>query len=490
MAFGKVPEGIITKDEYDTSIGKLKFHDGLPDEETIQKVYDNLDRSRAMHAFLDMIPMASLEAMRASLVEAGCDACHKAILFESLMDGKSLFLTGNTDTVYVCSILNLERDGPTVIEVPAGAGPGTVNDAYFRFVADMGRPGPDKGAGGKYLIVPPGYDGTVPEGHYVFHSPTYTNFNIIRGFLKDGRPDHAAALWKGGLKIYPLSLVGNQPKMEFFNVSGKVMNTIHSNDFNFFKEINECIQREPIEFLDPELRGNLAAIGIKKGQPFSPDERMTRLLTEGVALGNATARAVSFAPRSAASRLYGEDSEWQTLFEVSDHRWLDDGARTLDARTRFFYIATLNTPAIVLKMVGVGSQYALVFRDEKHQAFDGGKCYSLTLPPNVPAKDFWSVVIYDAQHRSMLQTQQLSPARNSVRHPDIKSNPDGSITLWFSPSAPEGKEANWIQTIPEKTWFAVLRLYGPGEAWFARTWRPGEVREEPEMSRKRKGAPQ
>lgn len=147
MAFGKVPEGIITKDEYDTSLGKLKFHDGLPDDETIQKVYDNLDRSRAMHAFLDMIPMASIEAMRVGFVEVGCDACHKVILFEKLMDSKSLFLTGNTDTVYVASILNLGTDGPTVIEVPGGAGPGTVNDAYFRFVADMGKPGPDKGQG-------------------------------------------------------------------------------------------------------------------------------------------------------------------------------------------------------------------------------------------------------------------------------------------------------------------------------------------------------
>ena len=488
MAFGKIPESILTKDEYETCLGKLKFYDGLPDAETVQKVYDNLDRSRAMHAFLDMIPMASVEAIRNGFVEAGCDACHKAMVFASLMDSKSLFLTGNTDTVYAFSNLNLDKDGPTVIDVPGGAGPGTVNDAYFRFVADMGKPGPDKGAGGKYLIIPPGYDGKVPEGYYVFHSPTFTNCVLIRGFLKDGRPDHSAQMWKEGLKIYPLSRAGNPPKMEFVNASGKVMNTIHSNDFNFFKEINDVIQREPIEFLDPELRGNLSAIGIKKGQPFKPDERMTRLLTEGVAIGNATARALCFAPRSAC-KLYGEDSEWETPFEGGDHRWLDNGARNLDARTKYFYLATFNTPAMILKMVGVGSQYAIISRDEKHQYLDGGKCYSLTLPANVPANDFWSVVVYDAQHRSMLQTEQMSPGRNSVRHPDIKANPDGSTTLWFSPSAPEGKETNWIQTVQGKTWFMCLRLYGPGEGWFNQTWRPGELREESDASRKRKGAP-
>eukprot|EP00438_Fugacium_kawagutii_P023354 Skav218617 [mRNA] locus=scaffold3208:128815:130461:- [translate_table: standard] len=145
MAFAKVPDSIMTKDEYDTSIGKLKFFDGLPDEATTQKVYDNLDRSRAMHAFLDMIPLASVEAMRVGLVGVGSDACNKVLLFADLMDSHSLFLTGNTDTVYVCCCLNLEKDGPTVIDVPGGAGPGTV----FRFVCDMGKPGPDKGAGGK-----------------------------------------------------------------------------------------------------------------------------------------------------------------------------------------------------------------------------------------------------------------------------------------------------------------------------------------------------
>mmetsp|Transcript_49378 Transcript_49378/g.81200 ORF Transcript_49378/g.81200 Transcript_49378/m.81200 type:complete len:158 (+) Transcript_49378:84-557(+) len=150
----------------------------------------------------------------------------------------------------------------------------------------------------------------------------------------------------------------------------------------------------------------------------------------------------------------------------------------MDGRTRFFYQATLNTPAMVLKLVGVGSQYAGVYRDENHQYLDGGKCYSLTLPPNVPAKDFWSVVVYDAQTRSMLQTEQVSPGRNSVRHPDMKANSDGSTTLWFGPSAPGGKATNWIQTIPGKTWFLYLRLYGPGEAWFDKSWKPGELREE------------
>eukprot|EP00438_Fugacium_kawagutii_P021382 Skav232429 [mRNA] locus=scaffold189:165685:166470:- [translate_table: standard] len=235
MSFAKVPEGITTRGEYDTSLGKLKFQDGLPDEDTVKKVYDNLDRSRAMHAFLDLIPMASMEAMRAGFESIGCDACHKACLYGDLMDSKSLWLTGNTDTVYVGVILNLERDGPTVVEVPPGAGPGLVNDAYFRHVTDMGKPGPDRGAGGKYLILPPGYDGDVPTGYHVARSPSYTNWTLLRGFLQDGKPDAAAQMWKSdlkvyplsamskpqsGLKVYPLSAMSKPPQMEFLNMSG------------------------------------------------------------------------------------------------------------------------------------------------------------------------------------------------------------------------------------------------------------------------------
>lgn len=190
-------------------------------------------------------------------------------------------------------------------------------------------------------------------------------------------------------------------------------------------------------------------------------------------------------------KLVGKESEWTTPFVGGDHEWLIDkgaGGRNIDARTRFFYLATANTPAMIMKMVGVGSQYILAFRDEKHEYLDGSKCYSLTLPANVPVKDFWSLVLYDAQHRSMLQTPQIAPGRNSVRHPDMKFNNDGSITLWFGPKAPSGKESNWLQTTPGKTWFVCLRLYGPLESWFNHTWRPSEIKEE-EADRKRKAPP-
>ncbi|MCH2183027.1 MAG: DUF1254 domain-containing protein [Mariniblastus sp.] len=474
-----IPPSIMTPDEVVTEqLGTLKFFDGMPDAATVEKVYENLDRSRGIEAFLDLVPLASVEGMRRGMESVGIDKANKILLYEELMDSNSLFLTGNTDTIYAIGLLDLKRDGPTVVEIPPGAGPGTVNDAYFRFVIDMGAPGPDKGQGGKYLILPPGYEGEIPEGYFVANSRTYINWLPLRGFLVDGKTDAAVKMWTEGLKIYPLADADKPPALEVVNGTGKVMNTIHANDFTFFAEVDDVIQREPVEFLDPEIRGNLAAIGIQKGKPFQPDARMKRILTDAVAVANATARALAFRPRSETIRYYGPNSAWFSAFDGGDYRWLIEkgrGGRNKDARTLFFYIATVNTPAMVLEMVGVGSQYALAVTDSEADYLDGSKRYKLTIPADVPAKDFWSLVVYDPQTRSMLQTGQLYPSRNNERNRDMKANEDGSTTIWFSPEPPEGQEANWIQTVPGKGWFVCLRLYGPLKPWFDKTWRPGEI---------------
>tara|TARA_Y100001934_G_scaffold11775_1_gene14893 strand:+ start:2756 stop:4267 length:1512 start_codon:yes stop_codon:yes gene_type:complete len=473
-----IPESILTPDSVETSIGTLNFFDGLPDEETVTKVYDNLDRVRATQIFLDMVPLASIEGLRRGMESVGVDASHKILLYNDLMDSNSLFLTGNTDTIYAIGMLDLQRDGATVVEIPPGAGPGTVNDAYFRFVIDMGAPGPDRGKGGKYLILPPGYEGEVPEGYFSVESPTYVNWLPLRGFLVDGKTDAAVDMWTNGLKIYPLSRKDNPPQLEVVNGTGIVMNTVHANDETFFEEIAEVIQREPLEFLDDELRGNLASIGIEKGKEFAPDARMRAILKDGVAIANATARALAFRPRSETIYIYGEESAWFTAFDGGSYQWLlndGKGGRNRDARTVFFYIATVNTPAMVLQMIGAGSQYALAALDSRGRYLDGAKDYQITIPGDVPAKDFWSLVVYDPQTRSMLQTDQPYPSKNNERNRDLVKNDDGSTTIWFGPKVPKGKEANWIQTVPGKGWFICLRLYGPLEPWFKQTWRPGEI---------------
>ena len=491
----KIPEQIMTPDRVETRIGELEFFDGMPTDATIDKVYETLDLMRGVDVFLNFIPAASMEAMRMGMVGIGADRSNRIMIFDTLMDSNTLFLTANTDTVYACVIMDLEKDGPTVVEIPAGAGPGTVNDAFFRFVVDMGSPGPDKQKGGTYIILPPDYKGDMTptpntlkedtpakvmiggkmQDAWIAQSRSFNNWLILRGFLVDGKPDAATKMWKEELKIYPLSKAQNPPGMEHVNASKKVFNTIHANNYEFFKELDHVIQKEPVDFIDPELRGQAAAIGIIKGKKFNPDARMKQILTDSVAVGNATARAIWLKPRDKKAFFF-DDRQWYSGFIGGDYRWLDiDGmrGRNMDARTLFFYFATVNTPAMVLEIPGVGSNYAQAARDKNGNYLDGSKTYKLNMPANVPAKDFWSIVLYDPQTRSMLQTSQAFPSINN-KIDKLDYNKDGSVDLYFGPRAPKGKKANWIQTVPGKGWFTLLRLYGPLESWFDRSWKPGD----------------
>ena len=471
-----IPAGIMTPDRVETRIGTLEFFDGIPTEETAARVYDNLDFYRGVETFLSGIPAASLEAFRLGVASIGAQRSNQAVVMDRLLDSDPLFLTGNTSTVYASVFLDLERDGPTVIEIPAGAGPGTVNDAYFRFVIDMGAPGPDRGEGGKYLILPPGYEGEVPDGYFTARSTSFVNWVILRGFLVDNKPDAAARMWREGLKVYPLSQAADPPPMEFISGSEKPFNTIHANDFSFYEELHAVIDREPVEMLDPELRGLFASVGIQKGKPFAPDARMEKLLTEAVAVGNATARALLWFERDPSAFLY-EGSYWKQGFIGGSYEYLKDGGlggRNLDARTHFYYFATVNTPAMAMELIGAGSQYAWGYLDSNGDYLDGAETYRLNLPKDPPALKFASVVAYDPQTRSELQTGQPFPSKNTARDP-LVVNEDGSIDIWFGPEAPAGKEANWIQTVPGKGWFCLLRLYSPTEAWLEKTWRPGEI---------------
>ncbi|MEN8249128.1 MAG: DUF1254 domain-containing protein [Bacteroidota bacterium] len=487
----KIPEQIMTADKVQTRIGELEFFDGMPTAETVQKTYDNLDFMRGVEAFLNGIPATSVAGMIKGMQEVGVTEYNHVLIMDKLLDSTPLFLTGNTDTVYTTAAFDLGKEGPMIVEIPPKCGPGTLNDAYFRFVTDMGIPGPDKGAGGKYLILPPDYKGDLnppvggmeaevevagkKEKVFVSKSTSNVNWLVLRGFLVDGKPDYSNNMFRTGLRIYPLSKAANPPEMKFVSSFGKEFNTIHANTYAFYEELNEVIQREPASMWEPELLGLFSAIGIQKGKEFKPDERMKKILSEAVAVGNATARSISFRPRQEGSYLY-EKSGWYALFLGGDYQWLRDkgeGGRNQDARTLYFYSATVNTPAMAVKMVGKGSQYAVNATDKDSNYLDGGKTYKLTIPSDVPAKDFWSVVVYDPQTRSELQTSQPYPSKNNKRD-KLQVNKDGSVDLYFGPKPPKGKEANWTETVPGKAWFVLLRLYGPLDPWFDKTWKPGE----------------
>ena len=466
-------EAISIPDKVDTPIGTLEFFDGVPTDATADTVYDNLDRMRALQVFLDNQGAASLHAMRTGNAGIGADASHKITITEKLLKPESLYLTGNTSTLYALGYLDLKKDGPLVVELPPGM-LGFVDDAWFRFVENLGAIGPDKGAGGKYLMLPPDHRGSVPDGYFVIKSNTYSNLLFLRGSIAKGLAPAVENI-KSNLKVYPLALASNPPATEFVDFSGVSYSTIAPNDLSFFEGLNEVVQEEPINAIGPEARGLLASIGIVKGQPFEPDDRMKKLLEEAATLGNATARAITYQPRIDGVYIYPDtDSVWTTAYANKNTTFEANGATNLDARVLFYFNATGVTQAMAATTIGEGSDYALAYLDADKKPLDGSKTYSLHLPPDVPVNNFWAVTLYDTQTRSLLQTGQEFPTIGSQTEGMIK-NADGSFDVYFAPEAPQGKEGNWLQTVPGKSWFTILRMYGPLEPWIEKTWRPGEI---------------
>lgn len=465
------PAGIISANKVETRFGALKFFDGFPDKETTAKLFDNLDFQRGVQSYLLGIPAVSLVALKKGIEQFG-PANSTLIVFENLMNAKSLFLTGNTNTPYTIGWLDLSK-GPIVLESPPNV-LGIIDDYWFKWVTDVGITGPDKGQGGKFLLLPPGYRDTVPEGYIVLRPHTHNCVMFFRSFLVNGDPKPGIALVKEKTKIYPLAEANSPKTPTFVDVSGKYFNTLGPADYGFWEYLNEVVQTEPSDALDPVTLGFFSSIGIQKGKPFAPDARMKRTLTEAAQVGDASARAITYRFRETDSYYY-PNSSWRRGF-AGGYLFEDNGARNLDGYSSFFFYATGVTPAMDQAMVGKGSQYAVNFLDSKGNPFDGGHSYKLHLPPNVPAKDFWSVTVYDSQTRSLLQNDQTFPTVGGDNKGLVR-NSDGSVDVYFGPQSPSGKENNWIQTIPGKSWNTILRLYGPLQPWFDKTWRPSEIEE-------------
>lgn len=506
-----IPPAITTPEKVDSRIGTLDFKDGMPSQSTLDKVYDNLDFTHAFEAFVNTMQGVNAAAIRKGFLDIGVKD-NEVLLFSKLMDAKSLFLTANADTVYFVGIIDLSK-GPMVFEAPPKA-LGVLDDMWWRWVIDFGLPGPDRGEGGRYLILPPGYDGPLPEGgFYVSRARTTRVLFLGRMFIVNNDPKPAVELIRKFTKIYPyeaggigtsiaeflngkapLSRVTQPPETVFHEGSGKMVNTIPPNDFSFYEMLNEVVQQEPATSLDPELMGSLAAIGIIKGKPFAPDARMKGILTEALAVANATSRSLLLSPR-ATDWFYYPGSAWLNPLFISGYQFETPipmitsegvkpfpptGYRTLDVRTMFFYGITGITPAMSMRLTGIGSQYLIATLDADKRYFDGAKSYKVTLPEGIPEANFWSLTLYDNQTRSMLDTPQRYPRAGSQSYPSpaAEANADGSTTVYFSPRQPDGvTRGNWIQTMPNKGWFVILRLYSPLEPFFSKAWRPSEIEE-------------
>ena len=441
----------------------MEFFDGMPMPETVTASYDALDLIRGIDAFLNCMPGASMLAMRRACDSVGARS-NVIACTDPRCTSAPVVLTANTETTYGTTFLDLNADGPTVVEAPPNS-LSFVDDLWQRYVADLGNAGPDRGQGGKYLFLPPDHEGEVPDGYYVFQSPTYSNWIVIRAL--DGLDSLLTT------QIYPLAAADDPPQTGFVDFAESSFNGIHANDFTFFEEVNTIVQEEPAGSLDPERAGQLAAIGIVHGQPFAPDPHRRDILDQAARIAAGLARTLLYKPRDRAAYFY-DDGSWKTAFVGGSHEFIANGARLLDCRTMMHYVGTGITPAMTHAAVGIGSQYAFTAEDATGAWLDGAKEYTLTLPAGDSRQD----VLGDrhlrhpdpvaASNRQPLPQHQ-QPVRRGAHRGERRHHHPVRTHSTRRPGI------NWLQTIPGKGWFPILRLYGPLKPWFDQTWRLGEI---------------
>ena len=432
-----------------------------------------MDFQRAVQAFLWSFPAVSFESIRVGMKrDLGADL-NDLIIADNFADTRGIWLTANDTTIYGMVNVDLSQ-GPIVLEVPAGPGVGLIDDFWQRAITDFGLPGPDKGKGGKYLLLPPGYTGEVPkEGYFVLRG-TMNNYNIMdRGLVENNDIAAAVNLIKG-MRVYPWSQRENPKANKVISMSGPKMTTIPPDGIEYWARLSAFINNNPVHERDRFFMAMLKPLGIEKGKEFNPDARQRAILEDAAKVGHLMARTLLFHAEqriSGATAFPGTNWVWVVLL---DHDQETDNYSQLDERLHYFYGAIYMSPAIGRKTAGPGASYIQAFADKDGNHFDGGKSYRLHLPANIPVSSFWSLTLYDTETRSMIQNAPNDSARSG--YDKLKTNADGSIDLYFGPKGPgAGQESNWIQTLPGKGFYPFFRFYGPKEGVFDGTWKMPDV---------------
>jgi hypothetical protein len=445
-----------------TRIGKLSFEGGYPSLETVDKLYDEMDFQRAVQAYLWAIPLVGFAQWQDQHEKVFGAKDGDVVYYVSFRDKLGL-LTSNATTPYILGFVDLSRTGPIVIDIPAGQTAGMILDFWQRPVADLGLTGPDKGAGGKYLVLGPGQSVDGSEGYIVVESPMNNIFHGIRFLVTD--PDEAKKL-REGYQIYPHSKRKAPPHTRIVTPDGKAWQGWHPSGPDYWRLVAKIVNGEPVHERDRMMVAMLKPLGIEKGKPFQPNRRQKKILEEAAVVGEAMAKSLSYAKRQKEALMY-PGSQWKNAVLLKADQETDNYT-ALDERTAWFYEAVTLSAGMTTKTPGQGQIYLGVQKDRDGKWLQGGNTYTLHIPPNPPVKQFWAMTLYDTETRCFIDNKHEIAGLDSRM--DLARNDDGSVDLYFGPTPPKGKEKNWIPTVPGRGWFAYFRLYAPTEPYFDRTW--------------------
>ncbi len=446
-------------------IGPLAFKGGYPTDATVTKLYDEMDFQRATQAYMWAIPIVSFAKWQEQHEQVFGQEDGDLVFTLSVRE-KMGILTPNDTTPYLLGYLNLERTGPLVIDYPKGPTAGGILDMWQRPITDMGLSGPDNGEGGKYLVIPPGQKApTNVEGYRVIESPTN---NIFHGFRVLATDPKQAEVLKSSYQVYPYTKRDNPRKTRIIPAGDKKWYAWPATGLEFWQLVSKMLNEEPVHERDRMMVAMLKPLGIEKGKKFEPDARQKKILEQAAVVGEAMARANTYASREEEAKLWGPDNQWKLIILCAANQETKYHT-ALDERSAYFYEAVTLSDGMTTKTPGVGQAYMGIRKDKDGQWLQGGNNYTLRVPPNAPAKQFWALTLYDTETRSFIDTKHDIAGLDSRK--DLVKNADGSVDLFIGPEAPKGKEKNWIPTAPGRGWFGLFRLYAPTEAYFDRSWK-------------------
>lgn len=474
------------------SLAGVDLSGGYPSVEARQVLNDELYFQRATQVYLWSLPAVNMWAMKIGLEGISGVGYQVLSVTEQRLKPRTVITTPNSDVIYGMGFADLSETGPLEIIAPPKlqallddfwqqplVGPTIDGHSYL---GDIGIPGPDKGDGGKYLIVPDDYEGDLDTSdHYVYKSPTNGVFIFVRGFFND--PDDVAPGVSAvkGLVVRPYS--GDAKSMEFPQISDIPVNAVFPNDVSYFDLLNDFVQSERLSRTDPYMNGMLQSLGIVKGFDFNPSQHERELLDLAAKTAWKMAKNTAANFDDVDKALWWEDRHWiaHVLTEQNDfmHTLLDEefrlrtnGYTHLDAKAHMFLNHYSVSAGMMTSVVGLGAKYGNAYKDSEGNYLRGENAYCLNMPADPPAKLFWSLTIYDAQTAAGVDAAgQEFPSLNSMN--DLVRNEDGSVTFFIAPSNPDGV-ANWLKTVPGRGWFGMFRFYGPEAAFFERQYKPGD----------------
>jgi hypothetical protein len=430
---------------------------------------------RAFEAVVWAMPASAIYRFRVGVLEIPGAADNIVIAYSAPITQLTEAITGNTVTPYIVAFSDL-RHGPVVLELPARTDKaslyGQIVDAWQLTLADVGPAGLDKGAGGKYLLIPPGYSRPIPDGYFPIQSSPYRIAYVFRSVPGATATDADAYAYSKTLKIYPLSEAANPEPTRFVDPIAIPVHTLPFYDIRALQDIHDIISVESVRPQDKVMMGMLASIGIERGKPFNPQGKIKAAMEKGVA--DAYFYMQQLDAKLFASNLYWPDRHWSFVMVPDEKRgfeFVTDDAVQIDKRAAAWFFFTYY-PKVLTEQAG--TVYLAPIADQAGQPLDPGKTYRLRVPKGVPAKQFWSLTLYDNATWNFVINPLKRNGLSSLQRDSMKINDDGSVDLYFGTKAPAGYESNWLPTMEKKPylWF---RLYAPEEAFWNKTFKLPDV---------------